>query len=41
MLKAKIQWLLWKIGKLLEKKDPKKRPRLYKQVTVVTNEDNK
>ena len=40
MLKRKIQWLLWKIGKMLEKKDPKKRPRLYKQVNVVTGEDN-
>jgi len=39
MLKLKIQWFIWKIGKLLEKKDPKKRPRLYKQSTVVTGED--
>lgn len=34
----KIRWLLWKIGKLLKRKDPKKRPRLYKQATVVTGE---
>jgi len=39
--KLKIQWLLWKFGKMLEKKDPKKRPRLHKQVTVVTNEHHK
>ena len=39
MLKQKIQWVLWKLGKMLEKKDPKKRPRLHKQVTVVTGED--
>ena len=39
-MKRKIQWLLWKLGKMLEKKDPKKRPRLHKQVTVVTGEDH-
>ncbi|CAB4123463.1 hypothetical protein UFOVP43_44 [uncultured Caudovirales phage] len=40
MLKRKIQWVIWRIGKMLEKKDPKKRPRLYKQATVVTKEAN-
>lgn len=38
-MRAKLQWLMWKIGKFLEKKDQKKRPRLYKQATVVTGED--
>jgi hypothetical protein len=41
MLKRKIQWLLWKLGKMLEAKDPKKRPRLHKQAVVVTGNDAK